>query len=120
MDTGVGIHCTQQGSQCRVSLSGRITIDSAPDLRVLLLERLEDPKCQSLTVDFYDVAYIDAAGVAILIEALKAARAQRKTFHLSGLRERPRYLMEFTGLLHLFAEESREIPEASPSCHEGR
>jgi anti-anti-sigma factor len=120
MDTGLGIQCSQQSSQCRVLLSGRITIDSAPELRVLLLERLEDPKCQSLTVDFYDVIYIDAAGLAILLEALKASRAQRKTFHLSGLRERPRYLLEATGLLHLFDEESRAIPEASPSCHEGR
>jgi len=120
MDTGVEIQCSQQGTQCRVSLSGRITIDSAPDLRMLLLERLEDPKCEGLTVDFYDVAYIDAAGLAILVEALKASRARQKTFYLSRLRDRPRYLMETTGLLHLFDEESREIPEASPSCGEGR
>ena len=119
MDTGLEIQCSQQGSQCRVSLSGRITIDSAPDLRVLLLRRLEDPKCQGLTVDFYDVVYIDASGLAILLEALKASRAQQKTFHLSRLRERPRYLMETTRLLHLFDNDVLEAAGAGVSNHEG-
>jgi anti-sigma B factor antagonist len=104
MDADVGILCDQQGTQCQVSLTGRITIDSSPELRELLLQRLKSPGCQSLTVDFYDVAYIDTSGLAILVEILKAARTQGKTFRLSRLRERPRYVLETTRLLHLFEE----------------
>ena len=86
------------------SLSGRITIDSSPDLRELLLGQLESSSCQILTVDFHEVAYVDTSGLALLVEILKAARTQGKAFHLSGLQERPRYLLEATRLLHLFDE----------------
>ena len=96
--------CEQHGSECQVSLSGRITIDSSPDLRELLLGQLESSSCQILTVDFHEVAYVDTSGLALLVEILKAARTQGKAFHLSGLQERPRYLLEATRLLHLFDE----------------
>ena len=45
----------------------------------------------------------------MLIELLRAARLMGKAFQLSGLRERPRYLLEATGLLHLFWEVDREL-----------
>jgi len=50
---------------------------------------------------------VDTSGLAVLVETLKAARTVGKAFHLSGLRERPRYLLEATRLLHLF----QEVPE---------
>lgn len=84
------------------AVSGRITIDSAPDLRTLLLQHLAIPACKSLTLDLSDVVYVDTSALAVLLEALKAAYGLNKTFHLSGLRERPRYLFEATRLLHLF------------------
>ena len=104
--TEAGIQYSQQGPQCRVSLSGRITIDSAEDLRERLLKRLDDPSCQCLTVDFLEVTYIDTSGLAILVETLRAARVRKKKFKLSRLQERPRYLLEVTRLLHLFDEEN--------------
>jgi anti-anti-sigma factor len=110
MNTDVGIQCDQHGSECQVSLSGRITIDSSPDLKVLLLQRLQSPSCQSLTVDFYEVLYMDASGIAVLLEILKASRNQGKTFRLSRLRERPRFLLEAWRLLPLF-EESNQVAE---------
>jgi anti-sigma B factor antagonist len=96
------IVCEVRGAQCRISLSGRISTDSAPDLRNLLLERLKSSACQSLTVEFQEVTYIDTSGLAILVELLKASHNRGKTFRLSGLRERPRYLLQATGLLPLF------------------
>lgn len=107
-----------RGAECAVSLSGRITIDSSPDLRELLLERVNSPDSRSLTVDFYEVAYVDTSGLALLIEILKAARRQGKTVRLSGLRERPRYLFEATRLLHLFHEVNRDTPVANHSGEE--
>ena len=76
-----------------------------------MLRRLEEPSCQILTVDFRDVPYVDTSGLAMLVEVLKAARAQGKAFHLSGLQERPRYLLEATRLLHLFQDVNSERPE---------
>jgi anti-sigma B factor antagonist len=94
-------------------LSGRITLDSAPDLRLLLFERLNDRNCQELSVDLFDIVYIDASGLAILIEALRAARAQGKKLRLNRLREQPRNLLEAMHLLPLFEENRAEVPEES-------
>jgi hypothetical protein len=45
----------------------------------------------------------------VLLEVLRAARALNKTFQLSGLGGRPRYLLEATRLLRLFDEVDREV-----------
>ncbi|HXK06480.1 MAG TPA: STAS domain-containing protein [Verrucomicrobiae bacterium] len=108
VDAEVRAACRDGADGCRVELSGRITIDSSPDLQTLLLRRVESPDCRTLTVDLYDVAYIDTSGLAMLMELLRAARLQAKDLRLSGLRERPRYLLEATRLLHLFQEVDRE------------
>jgi anti-sigma B factor antagonist len=100
---------TATGS-CVLAISGRITIDSAPDLRTLLLQHLAIPDCKSLTLDFSDVVYVDTSALAVLLETLKAAYNLKKTFRLRGLRERPRYLLEATRLLHLFDHVANERP----------
>jgi anti-sigma B factor antagonist len=86
------------------SLSGRITIDSASELRIVLLHLLQSPNLKRLTVDLFSVKYMDTSGLAVLIEILKAARANGKSFCLQRLRDQPRYLLERTHLLHLFDE----------------
>jgi anti-sigma B factor antagonist len=100
----IRVVCEELETECRVRLSGRITIDTSPGLRILLLQRLASQSCQALTIDFCDIGYVDTSGLAMLVETLKAARTQGKPLHLSGLRERPRYLLETTRLLHLFDE----------------
>jgi anti-anti-sigma factor len=77
---------------------------------VFLLLHLESPSCQILTADFCEVEYVDTSGLAMLVEVLKAARIQGKSFQLSGLRKRPRYLLEATRLLHIFHEVNAECP----------
>src|SRR5258708_23729041 len=98
------------GSACRVRLTGRITIDSSPGLRVLLLERLKSESCLNLTLDLSAVSYVDTSGLAIFVETLKAARTRGKAFHVAGLTERPRYLLEATRLLRLFDATPAEPP----------
>jgi anti-sigma B factor antagonist len=94
----------QSDEECCVTLTGRITIDSAPDLRSFLFRQLRLKTCRVFRVDFGEVIYIDTSGLAVLVESLKAARQSSKQFQLSGLQERPRYLLEATHLLHLFEE----------------
>jgi anti-sigma B factor antagonist len=100
------------GPACRVRLTGRITIDSSPSLRALLLERLKSEPCLNLILDLSGVSYVDTSGLAIFVETLKAARTQGKAFHLTGLTERPRYLLEATRLLRLFDATPAEPPVA--------
>ena len=97
-----------QGRSCRVSISGRITIDSAPALRILLLQYLDSAASDSLTVDLYAVPYVDTSCLAVLLEILREACAQKKALYLTGLRDRPRYLLEATRILHMFHEVARD------------
>lgn len=108
--------CTTHGEECRVTLAGRVTIDSCPELRTTLMDRLASDGCQRLAVDFYDVVYIDTSGLAMLVEILKFARARGKVFSMSGLRDRPRYLLEATRLLRLFHEVDRAAEPANDSA----
>ena len=104
-----------RGVECQALLTGRITIDSTPDLRDTLLKQLASPGCQILTIDFNDVAYVDTSGLAMLVEILKAARIQGKEFQLTGLKQRPRYLLERTRLLRFFHEANSETVQKSDS-----
>ena len=96
-----------RGTAYVVAVSGRITIDSSPYLRSLLFQRLSAPGCDSLTVDLFNAAYIDTSALAVFLETLRAAHDLKREFHLSGLRGRPRYLLEATGFIRFFSE----VPE---------
>jgi anti-sigma B factor antagonist len=93
-----------EARNCRISVCGRITIDSSPSLRVLLLESLSSSDCEDLTVDLDEVLYVDTSCVAVLLETLKEARAQKKAFRLSGVDGHARFLLEATRILNLFNE----------------
>lgn len=97
----LSIEESAQGDGVQLTVSGRITIDSSPALRDRLLAILQQQTPSTLTIDLTAVPYIDSSGLATLVEALKIARANQTTLQLR-LHERPRYLMEVTGLLPRF------------------
>jgi anti-anti-sigma factor len=84
-----------------MQLVGRLSIDSAPAFRDRLLARLRTQR-PALTVDLSQVSYLDCAGIATLIEALKIARNRQTTLRLQGLHGGFHHLFEVTGLLALF------------------
>ena len=97
----LSIEESAEGDGVQLTVSGRITIDSSPGLRDRLLAILQQQTLSTLTIDLTAVPYIDSSGLATLVEALKIARANQTTLQLR-LHERPRYLMEVTGLLPHF------------------
>ena len=97
-----------------VCLSGRVSVDSSPNLRERLHAVLKRPSLPALTIDLAELAYIDCSGVATLIEALRISRSRKTRLQLRGLRDRPRYLLEVTGLLRLF-ETTERTSESSAS-----
>lgn len=103
-ESDLRVRFEQHGPKYRAEVSGRIDIDSSPEFRASLLRMLRVPDCQCLEVSFCEVAYIDTSGLAILVDVLKSARHLGKKLELSGLQERPRYLLESTGLLRFFVE----------------
>jgi anti-sigma B factor antagonist len=112
---GIETAFRRRGTNCLGSISGRITIESSPDLRLLLLRTLQTADCETLTVNLHEVEYMDTSGLAVLLEVLRAARLLNKRFQLSGLGERPRYLLETARLLRLFDEVDPEVSEGTGS-----
>ena len=85
-----------------VCLSGRVSVDSSPELRDQLLATLGRPSLPTLTIDMSKLTYIDCSGIATLVEALRIAHKRKTVWQLRGLHDGPRHLLEVTGLLHLF------------------
>jgi len=100
---GVGITVLQNDEEVLVRLNGRTTVDSSPDLRDRLLQVLSEQRSpRVITVDLSGVTYIEASGIATLLEALKIARHRQMTFCLQGLGGSVLRLFEVTGVLALF------------------
>jgi anti-sigma B factor antagonist len=98
------LHITVDGGEERafVRLHGRVGIDSSPTLRDRLLAMLRGQPPKTIIVDLTKVSYMDASGIATLLEALKLARHRRSTLCLKGLQGRMVRLFEVMGLLALF------------------
>ena len=90
-----------------VRLRGRLSIDSSPAFRDLLLAVLRRQSPAAVIVDLTEVSYMDASGIATLVEGLKTARNRQTTLCLQGLQGRVRHLFEVTGLLTLFETSGR-------------
>ena len=85
-----------------VRLRGRVGLDSSPSLRDRLLAILRRQPPKTIIVDLTEVSFIDAAGIATLLEALKIARNRQATLCLQGLQGRMVRLFELTGLQAVF------------------
>lgn len=103
----LSIHVNDSEGGAVVCLSGRVSIDSSPHLRERLHAVLKRQSLPALTIDLAELTYMDCSGVATLIEALRIARSRKTLLQLKGLRDRPRHLLEVTGLLRLFETNER-------------
>jgi len=99
---GLEITVDDGGEGRFVRLYGRLSIDSSPGFRDLLLATLRRQSRAVVIVDLTGVSYIDASGVATLVEGLKIARNRQSILCLEGLEGRVLHLFEVTGLLTLF------------------
>src|SRR5215469_9228995 len=72
-------------SGARVSLSGRLSIDTSPEVRDRLLGILGQKLISSVTIDMAELSYMDCSGLATLVESLKIARSRNATLLFAGL-----------------------------------
>ena len=99
----ISITVDHRGSDALVRLSGRIDVDSSPELRDCLLAVLSEERLpRAITVDLASVPYIEASGIATLVEALRIARHHHIEFSLQGLNGPVLRLFEVTGVLAVF------------------
>jgi anti-sigma B factor antagonist len=97
------ISVDRAGKDAIVQLSGRVDVDSSPELRDRLRTLLsEEVLPQTIIVDLAGVSYIETSGIATLIEALRIARHHQTKFRLQGLSGAVLRLFQVTGVLALF------------------
>jgi anti-sigma B factor antagonist len=101
-DDGLEITLEKSEQQVFVRLQGGLGIDSSPHLRDRLLTLLQGQPPKTIVVDLARVSFIDASGIATLLEALKLARSRKATLCLRGLQGRTVRLFSVTGLLSVF------------------
>ena len=101
--TNLEISVDQVGKDAVLRLTGRVDVDSSPDLRDRLRTLLSEKVLpETIIVDLASVPYIETSGVATLIEALRIARHHQISFRLRGLSGATLRLFEVTGVLALF------------------
>ena len=108
------IEVEQNNEDAMIKLSGRLDMNTSPDLRKAAFRLYSRSKCKNLKVDFSKVSYIDTSGLATLVEILVTAKEQRAQLTLSGLNEKVRYPLDVNGLAGFFRIErsARETSHA--------
>lgn len=98
----VSITTRQSGVATIVDVTGEITLFNAPELRKVLMDLLKVRKAARVIVNLTNVAYIDSAGVACFVEALKVARESKQGLALFGLNRVAKEVFELTRLIRVF------------------
>ena len=88
-----------------IKLSGRLDINTSPNLRKAALKLYAKRKCKNLIVDFAEVSFIDTSGLATLVEILVTAKEQCAQLTLSAMNAKVRYLIDVNGLTGFFTIE---------------
>jgi len=98
----IDISTRHLGSVTIVDVNGDITLRSTPELRKLLLEVLREKNTARVLVNLSRVRYIDSAGIASLVEALRVSRDTNRGFGLFGLTKATLQVLELTRLTKVF------------------
>jgi anti-sigma B factor antagonist len=116
--SSIGISTRQSNNAAIVDINGDITLRSTPDVRKALLDLLRDKRGARVIVNLTKVRYIDSAGIASLVEALRVSRDTNRGFALFGLNNAARQVLELTRLTKVFeiygSEEEAVAGRATP------
>jgi anti-sigma B factor antagonist len=103
MVTGdLAIETSQGPSESRISVTGRLAIESSPRLRSLLLKAIRKGTSAVLVIDLSGVGYLDTSGVATLLDAARAASVQGVRLRVIGLAGEPRMLAQVAEIDRIF------------------
>ena len=105
----IAIDVVRASSQSTVTVTGRVTVNSSPHLRSVLLELLRQGAEPVVVIDLSGVSYLDMSGLATLLEALKAARRRSATLRVLGMTGQSRMLAEIAELEKVFRSAGSEV-----------
>jgi anti-sigma B factor antagonist len=85
----------ESGPLVYARVEGEINLHNSPALRSDLLKLVEEEKPRAMVLNLAEVPYMDSSAIAVLVEVLKALRADQGEVHLTNLQKR------VAGLLHI-------------------
>ena len=103
------VHIRSGSKQVFVAVAGRVSVDSSPDLLSAFLELLRRSAAPVMLLDMSNVTYLDMSGLAILLEALKAARERSVKLRITGIGGEARNLVEIAQLDTIFRTWGSEV-----------
>ena len=105
----ITIHVVSASNQLDVEVAGRVTVDSAPNLRSRLLELLHRNAAPFVVIDVSALSYLDLSGVAVFLETLRAANEGSVKLRLAGMSGQVRKLAEIAQLDTIFRSWGSEV-----------
>lgn len=103
------VEVLRANSELTVAVVGRVTINSSPHLRSVLLDLLCRDANPALVIDLSRVSYLDTSGIATLIEASKIAHEHSAPLRLVGISGELKTITELTGLDRVFRALGSEV-----------
>jgi anti-sigma B factor antagonist len=97
-----GIEMSHGHPESRISVTGRLVIESSPRLRAALATAIRETTSAVLVIDLSALSYLDTSGVATLLEAARVASAQGVRLRVIGLTGEPRMLAQIAELAVIF------------------
>jgi anti-sigma B factor antagonist len=105
----ITVHVVPADSQITVAVAGRVTVDTSPNLRSVLVDLLRRNGAPVMVIDLSAVSYLDMSGMATLLETLKAAGEHSVKLRLTGMSGQSRTLAEIAHLDAIFRASGSEV-----------
>jgi anti-anti-sigma factor len=104
----VTVQIDRSGLHPSVAVTGRVTVDSTPRFRSVLIGVLrENPRV--LVIDLSRVSHLDTSGFAALLELLNYAREHSIRLRLVGINGQPGKLAQVAQLDQIFSALGSEV-----------
>ena len=75
------IQTIEKNGNYKIQVSGQVDLYTSPNLRKAILESVDKSK-DIVIVQLSQVEYMDSSGVATLVEGLRSAKKQKKSFQI--------------------------------------
>jgi anti-sigma B factor antagonist len=85
-----------------VAVHGELDFEGAPNLRLALIEAIDENPGRRVVVDLEGVDFIDSAGLGVLVGGLKRVRAAKGELVLVATGRSVVRVLELTGLTRVF------------------
>ncbi len=100
---GLAMSVTESAvGEARVILEGVLDRETVPDIRKKLLRIARREDLSRLAVDFSQIARLDTAGVAVMVEVLRAVSLKGSLLSVDGLSEEAKRLFRLARLEDTF------------------